>query len=430
MNINRSWIRVVFRYSLPGIVFLVLIAVLLSGCGTGIGYDRDTNPAPPSPQRSTWTVLVYMCSENNLQNYGYLDVKEMERVGSTADMKVVVQWDRPKAGNKVDWGGCRRYLIKKDHTSSQEVQSQLLQTMGDVNMGDPDTLTNFINWGIRRYPADKYMLVLWNHGNGWKGHSAPQVSARGIAYDDGSGDYLTMEELRYALERSELTDSSKFELISMDACLMGTVEVAYDMKDFAKYLVFSSANVPLDGLPYDAILRNLAENPDMTGAEFGESIVREYGISYAHHPGVTQSVIDLSKITELVEKFNVMIDNVMVRSSNTQDNLFICAFRAMPLDGEHSDYRDFGDFLNIAALDMEDPEDPDMQANTIAVKALLNEVVIAEFHGINFPYATGLSIWVPQTKNKFDRLINTYRTTLFAQDTQWDVLLENVLNSQ
>jgi hypothetical protein len=413
-------------------LILGFIILLISGCSTGSGYPLPRNTTPTSPEfpaaRSEWTVLVYLCSENNLEHFGYLDVKQMEKVGSNDKLKIVVQWDRPELGTKLDWGGCRRYLVKKDHTSSQEINSQLLENLGNVNMGDPETLLDFINWGVEKFPADKYMLVLWNHGNGWRDLRLSEISARGIAFDDGSGDHLTMEDLRYALGNTTLADSSKIELISMDACLMGTIEVAYDMKDFANYLVFSSANVPGTGLPYDKILQALADNPEMSGREFAEIIVNEYSKTYPYHTSITQSAVDLSKITDLVEAFNSMLGNILVRSTDVQNNLVDCASRAMALDytTEYSDYRDFGDFLDIAALDI---EDAGVQENVMIVRTLLNETVVAEYHGTRYPYASGMSIWAPN-KSQFDRLVETYRTTLFAQDTEWDELLESVLNVQ
>jgi len=139
---------------------------------------------PARAQPAKWTFMVYLDADNNLEAVGIDDFLEMASVGSTADVRIVVQMDRsplgPPDGSRAygDWTTARRYLIAKDMTPD----AAPIVDMGEVNMGDPQTLIDFVTWGITAFPADHYFLVLWDHGIGWQG-----------VVIDGS-DYLTTQE--------------------------------------------------------------------------------------------------------------------------------------------------------------------------------------------------------------------------------------------
>ena len=179
-----------------------------------------------------WTFLVYLDGDNNLEGAGIDDVNEMEMVGSTPEVNIVVQFDRIDRydTSNGDWHDTRRGIITKDSTS---LIASNLTSVGEKNMGDPQTLTEFLSWGISTFPADHYFLVLWNHGDGWythvnqlqaalarvnerilQGESSPQLqqeastlskkvfeATKAVCWDDTDGDdALTMKECREALE--------------------------------------------------------------------------------------------------------------------------------------------------------------------------------------------------------------------------------------
>src|SRR5882724_12524020 len=120
--------------------------------------DAKTKRSPPV--KKLWTVAVYMAGDNDLDNNGKLDLAEMKKVGSTADMNVVVQFDSLGAGSKTT-----RYEISKGSIASLAKDAK--QKLGTQNTGDPQSLIGFIDWVATNYPAEHYLLVLWNHGQGW-----------------------------------------------------------------------------------------------------------------------------------------------------------------------------------------------------------------------------------------------------------------------
>ncbi len=93
----------------------------------------------------------------------------MEVIGSSDSVNIIVQFDRIDGYDNTngDWTDTRRFKITQD-SDTETISSSPVQMLGEANMGHPQTLTDFINWGVTNYPAEHYMLVLWNHGGGWR----------------------------------------------------------------------------------------------------------------------------------------------------------------------------------------------------------------------------------------------------------------------
>ncbi|GAG28789.1 unnamed protein product, partial [marine sediment metagenome] len=237
-----------------------------------------------------WTVMVYLDADNNLESAGIDDINEMEIVGSTTDVNIVVQVDRIPysvlaANNEgylddisnSNWTTTRRYYITQDFDPYQ-ISSDLKSDLGELNMGDPQTLIDFTSWAVTEYPAKKYLLVIWNHGGGFR---SPAYTTRDIAWDDTSGgDKITMPELEYALSAISAQIGKKIDIVGMDACLMAMTEVAYQIKDHTDILVASEENEPGDGWPYDTILGQLVVNPTTSPEQLATDIVDKYIYSY------------------------------------------------------------------------------------------------------------------------------------------------------
>ena len=151
---------------------------LVFGTSEGPGTVRatDTNSGllgsavftvePLNTTTSKWTVMVFMNAANDLYPFSTLNMNQMEEVAGNPDVRFVVQWKQSQAVfPNSSFNGTRRYLARQDTSSS--IVSELIQDLGaDVDMGDPDELHNFIQWAKTNYPAERYVLVIWNHGFG------------------------------------------------------------------------------------------------------------------------------------------------------------------------------------------------------------------------------------------------------------------------
>ncbi len=224
----------------------------------------------------TWTVLLYQDADDQVLEKDIMtDLNEAERVGSTDRVNIVSQIDRYKGAYSGDgnWDDTRRYYIKQDQDLNK-LNSQLLQK-GEANMSDGNTLVDFVKWGMENYPADKYVLVLSDHGMGWPGGwSDPNpggAGPRGIPLARAMGDDLYLMELDDALATIQReTGLEKFEIIGMDACLMSHLEVFNALEPYARYAVASQETEPALGWAYTAFLDTLTKNPDINGADLSQ----------------------------------------------------------------------------------------------------------------------------------------------------------------
>jgi len=170
-----------------------------------------------------------------------------------------------------------------------------LNGMGEASVVDHKAVSEFIDYGIKNYPAEKYGFVFWNHGGG-------TVGGYGV---DELNDYAGMSasEIGYAFENSKAV-KNRFEFIGFDCCLMATAEIALYISPYAGYMIASEELVPGYGWDYNW-LKGLSDNPTANGAEIGRVIVDSFIESYAETGwDATLSVIDLKKLAPLFTALN------------------------------------------------------------------------------------------------------------------------------
>ncbi|MEJ5199977.1 MAG: clostripain-related cysteine peptidase, partial [Anaerolineae bacterium] len=161
------------------------------------------------------------------------------------------------------------------------VRSKLVADLGNVNMADPKTLVDFALWAMKTYPADKYVLILSDHGMGWPGGMTDPNSSGAHATNAPlarqMGNIMYLHELDQALGQiRSAAGLDKFELVGLDACLMSQLEVYSALADHARYAVASEETEPSLGWAYTSFLQALNANPAMTGADLAKLIVQSY----------------------------------------------------------------------------------------------------------------------------------------------------------
>jgi len=244
----------------------ILLAFPLFGSveNTGIvSYETRAN-------NGNWTFMVYMDADNDLEYAGINDFLEMAMVGTNSNLNIVVQLDRiiGFSSSYGDWTDTKRFHITYGMTPTP---SNATEDLGEINMGNPQSLIDFLQWGISTYPSEHYALILWDHGLG----------IRDFCVDDSNNDELDIFELKTALSATIAnTVLDKIDIVGFDACLMSMAEIAYEIKDYANYMVASEQEEPQDGWPYNDILSSIVSNPDMLPIELGTVIVDSYYLSY------------------------------------------------------------------------------------------------------------------------------------------------------
>lgn len=400
------------KYKYVLIFVLIILSISLTGCFL----------FPPRENTAEWTVMVYLDSDNNLESAGIDDINEMEIAGSTSDVNVVVQVDRipysvlaannqgyADDASNGNWTNTRRYYITQDFDPLQ-INSQLKSDLGELNMGDPDTLVDFANWAAINYPAKKYLLVIWNHGGGFRSLSV----SKDIAWDDSNGgDRITMPELEDALSAISAQIGGNIDIVGMDACFMAMTEVAYQIKDYADILVTSEESVPFNGWPYDAILGELVGEPLISPGQLAVDIVDKYIFSYSYGK-VTQSAINLSYMDTLASQLSNLALAIM-SDTLTPKNAYINAAYYSHYYGD-PDFIDLYDFCNQLLVYSNSLE---VKNIALTIQQTLNYAVIkSAYSGGSVSGSKGLSIYFP-----YIAYHNYYDYTNFSQDTFWGKML-------
>jgi len=237
----------------------------------------------PSKDGQTWLVMLYQDADDKiLEKDIYLDLNEAEKGGASDRVRVVAQLDRYSGGYTGDgnWTGAKRFVVGADDDLGT-IASREVGDLGEVNMSSGQTLVNFVTWAINDYPADKYVLIMSDHGMGWPGgwtDPTPQGAVDASSPLSAKlGNVLFMNEMDKALGQIRATTGiDKFELIGLDACLMGQLEVFTALEPHARYAVASEETEPSIGWAYTGLLQALHADPDMSGAELSRLIVETY----------------------------------------------------------------------------------------------------------------------------------------------------------
>ncbi|MDA3899864.1 MAG: clostripain-related cysteine peptidase [Spirochaetes bacterium] len=288
----------------------------------------------------TWTIMIYMCADNDLEPYALLDLNEMVKT-YTKDRgyEVILLVDR--ADNSVRGSTNESGAFEENFTDTRlyRMRENAVQRLdGEVwfpeitdsgyyeaNMGDPNNLKKFITFSKNNYPSEKYALIFWDHGGGPRSVSSSPDISREICSDFTDDDSLGIGEIS-----DYLTSDESVELMGFDACYMGSVEVAYQFAPqhegfYAKIMVASADEEWGPGWDYSRIFERLSsigegyytdeandvieETPfeiiydpyTMNAADFASIIVEEYydSITELNVSGQTLSAYNLNEIYRL-----------------------------------------------------------------------------------------------------------------------------------
>ncbi len=242
-----------------------------------------------------WVILVYLCG-TDLETEGgaaTADLAEMIGAGTGGNVRFLVQ-----TGGTREWAAPD--AIPGDRISRFEIYD------GDMfpvyegalqNMGEAQTLREFVAWGFERSGAARRGLILWNHGSG---------SINGVCFDElFDNDSLSLEEIGGALSGFE----EAFEFIGFDACLMATLETAQTVAPYARYLIASEELEPGSGWDYASLGGYLKENPQADGAALGRVIADGFlaaNVLADDEAITTLSVTDLDRLPALAEAMDAV----------------------------------------------------------------------------------------------------------------------------
>ena len=412
-----------------------------------------------------WTVMVYLAGDNNLDAASLADLAEMKKVGSTDEVDVVAELDRQGGGI-----GTKRYHLQ----AGTPLAKDAVEDLGETDTGDPAVLKSFIQWGIQNYPAEKFMVVLWNHGAGWDdtdiyrtarsamglgirrrdqivapGSNGGEISMRrvrtvadkplrralfkttieaaiqpgarprAIAFDDTSKDFLDNIETKKVLSAIKKELGRPLDILGMDACLMSMAEVAYQIRDSVRVTVGSEEVEPGDGWPYDKILKALAAKPEMTAEELAVVVVKKYLASYDAESNVTQAACDLSKCDRLAGSMDRLATVLTPGFSDPAIRAALFEARDQVQSYEVEDYIDLYNFCDLLQQKVGSGAVRKAAQDVMDTLRAPGYVLDSGYKGSSMQHSYGVSVYFPRKE-----ISPLYATLDLTKEISWPKLLK------
>ncbi|MBN9416597.1 MAG: hypothetical protein J0I12_14225 [Candidatus Eremiobacteraeota bacterium] len=349
-----------------------------------------------APKRD-WTVLYYLNGNNDLQPDLVRNLIDVEKVGPTDQVTIVAQLSRGPEEKKSkldgDWTGMRRYVVGQSSSRSKLGSKPVHVQDQSPNHGDSATLADFLDWGLKNYPAKHTMLVIGDHGKGYQG----------TGFDYVHKDVLDLKEFQQSLA------GKKPDLLVMDACEMGAVEVAYQLRDSAKVLVASEEIIGTVGLPHKDFLGHLIANPKLTPQQLAKDFVNLSADDTIRRSekGKPQAAEQLAAIRldrmEAVAESMGELGRSLAASQVSRAKLkeLIEETQHFNLDSDvkpDCDYRDIGHFCRLLK---EGVQDPKVQAAALRVEKVLHSALLSNQNsGEELMEGNGLSVYLPAGRIK------------------------------
>ncbi|MBE5935932.1 MAG: hypothetical protein E7262_09110 [Lachnospiraceae bacterium] len=343
-------------------------AITVDGAGT-LNIERNRKEDESIMGREdTWTIMIYM-DGTDLEMFNGSATKDLREIMSakicqstTENVNILVQ-----TGGAAMW---HNYDVDESKTQRFHIDSIACPTVVEEfeiqNMGEADTLTDFLQWGVENYPAEHMGVIFWNHGNGVSG---------GVCVDDE--DSLMVPELEYSFAKVSEQMTCNFDFIGFDTCLSGSIEYANALAPYADYMIASANTEPGEGWNYQHFLDKILLEPTCTVEEVGQIICDTYYDTTSKKnkdARLTMAMYDLSKVDEVCVAVNDLA-KYMYDTVNQDEDAFD-EFNEMQLEDDRITYGEEKENMDIGSLLAYFDSSRKYNFNTSQCKQALEEMII------------------------------------------------------
>jgi len=361
-------------------------------------------PSSGGQSQANWTFAIYMCSDNDLDDWGALNTEWLMSADDSKSVNFLVFWD-PSTGPAT------MYKIGK---GTMTAVSGFKYSGAEVNMGDPKVLGAFADFVTSKYRAENVLIDLWDHGDDFRGIC--------FDYDTGTGadyDFLTHQEIGKALAGKDI------DIIAGDGCGIGVVEAAYEYVVSgitAEWFVANENYVPLQGFPYDEIAKDLVVSPDMTPEQLAKDMVERYSEMYQGGWLTMLSAIKLSSVGRMVDEL-WDVTSLLVRDMDEYRGVVASGKAHATMGWSQYGWEAFVDLPKVFETVYDGaPSGSELQTQTGELMAAIDEAV--PYIGASSPGYVwdfgGIAVFFPGAEGSYNH--NTfwrgslYPTMTFAQD--------------
>lgn len=334
-------------------------------------------------EQAKYTILVYIVGSDleSKSNAATDNINQMMQVGSTKNMNVVLETG---GAQKAGWLTVQRKLVLPGSLL-------LLQDLGSISMGATSTIQNFLEWGLTNYPADKYIIVYWDHGGGPNG---------GFGFDEVNPPTITpMNQIVAATMTASNNTGKRFEIIGFDACLFASAETVAGLYPYMNYYVASEDLEPGAGWQYNTFLSYVNTHPAADGLAVGTEIVNGY-TNQNKNESTTLSVVDSTAIPALLSAVDSFATALQPYTSSVANwkNIARSRFKAPDYstsvwDNESYDLVDLVEFANRVFDQF--PADSDLRAASEVLANATQNAVKYFKNSANRAASFGLTVYFP-----------------------------------
>jgi len=334
---------------------------LAGGTETSCTVTMNGNSAVTAQfERREWTVVVYMSADNDLESAAIQDFNEIEAAHLNdfpGDVLVLLDRNPSYDSTNGDWSDTRLFHVAEDSSGNNTViQSPRIScpSLGigetgsiEIDLSRPETLSYLLSHARAAYPADRYGLIVWGHGTGWRGSGSPEASGvapfKAMAIDDTSGGYMTIREAGTALAGQGLTT------VGFDTCFGALIETAYELRNRAEWLIGSEGVTPSTGWNYTNLF-NWFAGSGRTAEDLNQSAISQFRSQYSTTPNASIAAIDLSCVDGLYDKFEAFSLGAAscITDSTMRDNARSCLLTGCTL--AHFPVYPCDAYIDIASL--------------------------------------------------------------------------------
>jgi len=398
-------------------------------------------------EEKDWTVLFYLNGNNAQAGQMVSTLRQLEFVGSQENMHMAAQLARPQAALdkwSKDWSGVRRYEIQHNGQEfnagaiivdsltgflpgkTKGIKSPVLQELNpETDMGNKQSLAEFLEWGMTKFPAKRTMVVMMG----------PSEGVSGLMHDDTKDSKLSVADLGEAFKAVHEKTGKKVDIVALAGSATNSLEVASELKDHAKYLVGSQGIQDGQSMPMAMVMNEIA-NINKDGGQESLELAQYVLLMNSMAPGAL-SIVDLDKVGPAKEAWNELASSLL-QAGVSKEKLNQLLDQTQDFQGRSKNeaYANNRDAIHFAKLVKEDAEIGDEKVKAAADKAIeaLEGCLQGDVaNGKNLGEANGISVFAPTHYGFFrpdgtpvvkDSLRDAdYHKTNFAKDTQWDELL-------